>query len=70
MRWLLRLVCQHNKVQIRRAHRDVCLAHHGKEGWIDVHGVYTFFVCGNCGQVLQSGRRHREFDVYPPKETT
>lgn len=54
MKRLPRLVCQHNKVELCRAHKDVCEQNHGKEAWVDVHGCYNFVVCQDCREVLKA----------------
>lgn len=69
MKWLPRLVCQHNHIELRRAHRDVCEEHHDKVAWVDIHDCFNFFVCGDCKAVLKPGCRVFPSDLYPPKET-
>jgi len=63
MRWLPRLVCQHNTIHLSRAHKDVCKEHHGKEAWVDIHGCYNFIVCQDCGKVLKAKMGNDQ--VYP-----
>lgn len=66
MRWLPRLLCQHNTIQIQRSHKDVCRPYHGQQAWEDIHGCYNFFVCSDCKTVLKSSQPNWH-EIYPRK---
>lgn len=69
MKWLPALLCQHSRIHLARAHKDVCKDDHHKVAWIDVHDCYNFFVCSDCKTVLKPGKAVCPSDLYPVKDT-
>lgn len=69
MKWLPALLCQHNRIELNRAHREVCKEHHAKVAWVDKHDCFNFFVCSDCKAVLKPGASVKAYDLYPPKES-